>query len=336
MLDHGMKSIERFYINNFEDHVKQAAIDIVLGQQTGDLMSKYEETLASQLLEKRHEYIAFDNLKVGVVTWNVNSYHPNNDKLDLSELFSSFTDSNYTETPDIIAIGLQDVDNSAFNNLLNSEDGEKNEILWQNILKSNVNKMDTYYEISHLSYYGCFLIVFAKISLKERVKKIQFDEVNFSALANFSKKGALLIKFNVNDSSLCFINCHLESGNNSFKERLQNLETIHNSGFNGELESFEYKFLFGDMNFRLQKLNDLQIRRQLEKYHKMLEIKENLEATKVLKDLFESDDIWELRKSSKTMENYQELEITFPPTYKYELGQEKYESKKTPAWYGGL
>ena len=68
----------------------------------------------------------------------------------------------------------------------------------------------------------------------------------------------------------------------------------------------------------------------------MLEIKENLEATKVLKDLFESDDIWELRKSSKTMENYQELEITFPPTYKYELGQEKYESKKTPAWYGGL
>ena len=195
MLDHGMKSIERFYINNFEDHVKQAAIDIVLGQQTGDLMSKYEETLASQLLEKRHEYIAFDNLKVGVVTWNVNSYHPNNDKLDLSELFSSFKDSNYTETPDIIAIGLQEVDNSAFNNLLNSEDGEKNEILWQNILKSNVNNMDTYYEISHLSYYGCFLIVFAKISLKERVKKIQFDEVNFSALANFSKKGALLIKF---------------------------------------------------------------------------------------------------------------------------------------------
>ena len=34
MLDHGMKSIERFYIANFEDRLKQEIIDLILGTKT--------------------------------------------------------------------------------------------------------------------------------------------------------------------------------------------------------------------------------------------------------------------------------------------------------------
>jgi len=329
MLDHGMKSIERFFINNFEDHIKQEAIDIILGQQTGDLMSKYEETLESQLLEKRHEYITFEKLRIAIVTWNVNNYKPNNEKTDFKDLFASFQDNH----PDILAIGLQEIDNSAFKDLIMTNESEKISGLWQNIMKFNVNKLENYYEISHLSYYGCFLIIFAKILYRDRIKKIQFDEVNFSALANFSKKGALLIKFNLDDSSLCFINCHLESGANKHKERLQNLNTIHTSAFNGEIENFEYKFLFGDLNFRLLGFNDYEIRKKLERYQNLIEIKETLEAKKTIKDLLDWDELWESRKLSKYLEKYQEMDIMFPPTYQYEKDGMKYDGKKTPAWY---
>jgi hypothetical protein len=34
MLDHGKKSLLRFYIQNFEDNVKQEAIDVLLGIHT--------------------------------------------------------------------------------------------------------------------------------------------------------------------------------------------------------------------------------------------------------------------------------------------------------------
>ena len=34
LLDHGMKTLNRFYIGNFEDQIKQESIDILLGQHT--------------------------------------------------------------------------------------------------------------------------------------------------------------------------------------------------------------------------------------------------------------------------------------------------------------
>ena len=34
LLDHGMKTLNRFYIGNFEDQIKQECIDMFLGQHT--------------------------------------------------------------------------------------------------------------------------------------------------------------------------------------------------------------------------------------------------------------------------------------------------------------
>ena len=40
MFDHGMKSIERFYVGNFEDHIKQQCINLILGQNLKSLNCK--------------------------------------------------------------------------------------------------------------------------------------------------------------------------------------------------------------------------------------------------------------------------------------------------------
>jgi len=34
LIDHGMKTINRFYIGNFEDQIKQECIDVLVGQHT--------------------------------------------------------------------------------------------------------------------------------------------------------------------------------------------------------------------------------------------------------------------------------------------------------------
>lgn len=40
MLDHGTKSLMRFYIQNFSDNVKQEAIDVLLGTHT-EIVNKF-------------------------------------------------------------------------------------------------------------------------------------------------------------------------------------------------------------------------------------------------------------------------------------------------------
>lgn len=41
LIDHGMKTLNRFYNSNFEDQVKQECIDILLGQHTQSVDSTY-------------------------------------------------------------------------------------------------------------------------------------------------------------------------------------------------------------------------------------------------------------------------------------------------------
>ena len=41
MLDHASKTITRFYVNNFEDQVKQEAIDMLLGEHTESTNGMY-------------------------------------------------------------------------------------------------------------------------------------------------------------------------------------------------------------------------------------------------------------------------------------------------------
>lgn len=325
MLDHGMKSIERFFINNFEDHMKQKAIDSLLGQKTHEsLLSKYEETLESQLMEKRHEYIAYSKLIITIFTWNVGNCKPLFEETVRDKLLS------FEVPPDILVFGLQEIAKTGLFTATDAEKTEKIESSWRQLLYSSLRKCGDYFEVSHLSFYGCFLLVFARNSLRERVKRIKFDEISFSGLTNFSQRGAVLIKFHVDDTSLCFINGHLDSG--TLKERAQNINTIHINAFNEDLETFEYKFLFGDLNFKLLGVSDAEIRKKVQKFRDLKEINEFQQAQETLKELFSFDESWELRKQCHFLEKYQENDVAFEPTCKLVEGTSEYQQKKTPFW----
>jgi hypothetical protein len=48
---------------------------------------------------------------------------------------------------------------------------------------------------------------------------------------NLGNKGAVLVKFCVDDSPLCFICAHLEAGQKNLPERLQMISDIHIKAF---------------------------------------------------------------------------------------------------------
>lgn len=59
---------------------------------------------------------------------------------------------------------------------------------------------------------GIAVFVFIKKSIANRLNNLDFDIIKLGVGGNFGNKGAVLIRLNIDNSSLCFINCHLESG----------------------------------------------------------------------------------------------------------------------------
>lgn len=69
---------------------------------------------------------------------------------------------------------------------------------------------------------GCHIILVTKKGINHRLTDIATSKVKLGFSGKMGNKGATLIRFYYEDTSFCFINCHLESGNTAVdaKKRL--------------------------------------------------------------------------------------------------------------------
>ena len=74
---------------------------------------------------------------------------------------------------------------------------------------------------------GCFIMLFTKDENKNKISNIRASKVKTGFAGQSGNKGAVAIRFNYNDSSIVFINCHLTSGQNKVPERLEDLRDIY-------------------------------------------------------------------------------------------------------------
>lgn len=70
---------------------------------------------------------------------------------------------------------------------------------------------------------GLYILLFARSKLKNRIKNLRTSKVKTGLGGNGGNKGAVAIRFNVDDSSFAFINVHLASDQNRIIERLDDL-----------------------------------------------------------------------------------------------------------------
>ncbi len=106
----------------------------------------------------------------------------------------------------------------------------------------------------------------------------------------------------MNQTSLCFLNCHLSAGENlqAFQLRNKQYSRIHQHMlFKSSCQNYQWNindhhgiFLFGDLNYRQTKFNKDELKTQ----------------------------------------TYSESEIKFPPTYKYQLNSDSYNFSRRPSW----
>jgi endonuclease/exonuclease/phosphatase family metal-dependent hydrolase len=151
----------------------------------------------------------------------------------------------------------------------------------------------------------------------------------------------LVVRFIIDDSSLCFVNCHLAAGQSHTTHRNNDIATIlESAALPPELnDAMRHDYFVGGgdgtmiLDHEICLFNgDLNYRIDLPRETVLQAIRRN-----DLEKLLEHDQLLVQRRKNPgfRLRPFSEAPITFAPTYKYNVGGEEYdtsEKRRTPAW----
>eukprot|EP00058_Branchiostoma_floridae_P005352 XP_002590840.1 hypothetical protein BRAFLDRAFT_90010 [Branchiostoma floridae] len=154
------------------------------------------------------------------------------------------------------------------------------------------------------------------------------DTVSTRAFSQIKTKGGLAVSFNFFGTSFLFINSHFTSGDNKAKERIADYSKIceainlpkvipvnqHSTDPNDCTSRFDCVFWFGDMNFRLD--------------HERSKVEELIKHghKSDYRELVAHDQLTNFMKKEEAFVGFKENQIRFPPTYKFDLNTDHYDT----------
>jgi phosphatidylinositol-bisphosphatase len=206
-----------------------------------------------------------------------------------------------------------------------------------------------YVDVKSKYLVGLMLCVFVKAPHVNRVKVVHTGSVGVGVMGMMGNKGGVSVRLQFYDSTICIINSHLAAhrenvagrnadfqnvysklaydiGHEAAKESIQNgsLNQWANGSQTIGVADHDLVFWIGDLNYRI---------------HESIQTEEALELSKRgdLGRLKKNDQLNIERKANRVFQKFQEGELNFLPTYKYQPGTELYEQRpdkklRAPAW----
>ncbi|KAF7563397.1 hypothetical protein G7046_g750 [Stylonectria norvegica] len=318
-----------------------------------------DDWLEDAMKSKDTEYCDFDEIKALFLTWNAGAATP-------SSLRYSGTDSNFFQdllqssgSPDIVVFGFQELvdleDKKATAKRFlkpKKKEGSDQERMshqyrdWRDFLMKALDEYmpaDDLYTLLHTApMVGLFTCVFVKSSLKDRIRNLNGAEVKRGMGGLHGNKGAVAVRFRVDDTSICLVNCHLAAGQSQANARHNDIaaileatmfpterdpsvrmDTYMGGGDGSMIMDHELCVLNGDLNYRIDTMSRDTV---------VTAVKQNN-----LGKLLERDQLLVARRRNPAfkLRAFDEMPITFAPTYKYDVGTDTYDSsekKRSPAW----
>lgn len=317
--------------------------------------------VGQELLKREHAFSKFRNINVLIVSWNVDAAKPDALSTDAenAQFFQKVFQS--SDGPDIIAFGFQEVIDlesrkmAAKTVLLGGkkkgEDGKISEKVsssykrWHDRLVMAVKMAmppDSPYTAIHTeSLVGLFTCIFVKNAQRASVKDVAITTIKRGMGGRYGNKGAIVARLVVDNSSICFINCHLAAGQGHVRQRNADVAAVLEEkslfppsdaveeyidfvgGGDGSMVlDHEIVFLNGDMNYRIDQRRETVI---------------NAIQSGELELLFPHDQLLREMKHNQgfRLRAFQEGPLMFAPTYKYDRRSNEFdtsEKRRTPAW----
>ncbi|KAI8839540.1 Endonuclease/exonuclease/phosphatase [Chytriomyces cf. hyalinus JEL632] len=312
--------------------------------------------------DREELYSSYRDMSVFVGSWNINASKP--DALDSlprgDQVFHQWfqpSPSNQTlpQPPSIIAIGFQelvDLESKKANakqmliqavGAKNSKSGENRMAAWKEKIVSVLRECfpsENYRLLECHQLFGLFQCVFMREEEYYRCKpgSISVSQVKTGMGGLHGNKGGIGLRIVLDDSSFCFVNCHMAAHQSHVSARNQDVLSIRDqisfapmrqldgvfaqAGDGSLVLDHENIFFSGDLNYRIDMDRD-----RVMSHIKMQNWGELL-AKDQLTDQFTANAQFGLR-------GFSEGRIQFAPTFKYDLNSTTYdtsEKKRVPAW----
>ncbi|PHH73519.1 hypothetical protein CDD82_5398 [Ophiocordyceps australis] len=319
-----------------------------------------DDWLEEDIKSKDTSYCDFDQLKTLVLTWNAGASTPHSLRYSGGDgtFFKELVQS--SDSPDIMIFGFQELvdleDKKAtakrFLKSSKKKEGSDQERMshqyrdWRDFLMKTLDDYmpsnDLYHLLHSAPLVGLFTCVFVKSSLRERIRNLSAAEVKRGMGGLHGNKGAVVVRFQVDDTSLCFVNCHLAAGQSQASARHNDIAAIldttlfaaerdaevridsYTGGGDGSMiVDHELCILNGDLNYRIDTMSRDTVVKAVQQQN--------------LVKLLERDQLLVARRRNPAfrLRAFEEMPITFAPTYKYDVGTDNYdtsEKRRSPAW----
>uniref|UniRef100_A0A7S3DGN3 C2 domain-containing protein n=1 Tax=Palpitomonas bilix TaxID=652834 RepID=A0A7S3DGN3_9EUKA len=239
-------------------------------------------------------------VRVFTGTWNVGNAVPPRD-------LSAWVEPGY----DIYALGVQECNykvskhekTPGINVFTPGRDCEQH---WFNIVKDHIG--NGYTAVAARSLWYIRIIVLVKNELVPYITNVDSATEATGFFHVLGNKGAVGVSLSLKGTSFCFLSCHLAAHQAKVKERNSNSADILNGIRLGErdievTQEFRHVFWFGDFNYRVDLPRETVIEAVRER---------NFELPKA------NDQMWREIRAGRALYGFEEGEILFPPTYRYE------------------
>lgn len=344
-------SVARTIQNNLLDSSKQEAFDVLL---LGKSLNHESADKARSLLPQHYlhlpnnilialcdRYLEFTkplSIKVVVGTWNVNGgkhfnsivyrrSDPLSDwlldykvkkqvhnimDLSLEESLGELSEEN--APPDIYAIGFEEIVDLNASNIVAASTSNQRE--WLIELQKTISRDTNYVLVTSEQLVGVCLFIFVRPHHAPFIRDVAVDIVKTGLGGAAGNKGGVGIRMLFHNTSLCFLCAHFAAGQSQVQDRNADYAEITRklSFPSGRtLNSHDFIFWCGDFNYRIDMDN------------------ERVKDCVRLGDwptLLSSDQLKVQQAKGKVFRNYIEGEINFPPTYKYDIESDDYDTSE--------
>ena len=318
------RGVERFLVNNIEDGLKHECIKLLINQHPNQQQYGVRASLEKQLEKYRSHFQSWQNITVSVVSWNCGGNTPP-PTFDITNIVH-FEGGEAQVTPDVVIVGLQEMVKLNAKSVIQGKDKER-ALLWERIITNSLCKKAKYVCVSKKPMVGCYILLYIRDLHKDRIHQIRTSKVKTGFGGQSGNKGSVAIRFNFDHSSFAFINCHLSSGQGQTSERLEDLREIYKKSFDCSqkyqdfmIYQHDYKFIFGDLNFRINLPYETckdEVRRKNYAY------------------LQSKDQLLGVKAQNSILNKFSEGVLNFDPTFKYDDHSQNYDTsqkRRVPSW----
>ncbi|KKK21475.1 hypothetical protein ARAM_004639 [Aspergillus rambellii] len=323
------KTAARLYINNFSDKARQKTIDLLLGRLPSqipvDLYDPVNDLVSSELGRRASEFTSKKSINIWAGTFNVNGRLQGPD-IDLTSWLFPEANDQYPD-PVIFAVGFQEIVELSPQQIMSTDPTTRRS--WEIAVRDCLNSRATakgsekYVLLRTGQLVGAALMIYVREDALRDIKNVEgsVKKTGLSGIAG--NKGGCAIRFEFSNTRLCFVTAHLAAGFANYDERNNDYETIDRGlrfQRNRAIEDHDTIVWLGDFNYRIGLGN---------------QIVRDLVAQSNYQKLYDNDQLNLQMLAGRAFQFYNEGPVTFPPTYKYDVGTDTYdtsEKARIPAW----